>query len=79
MSEILVGVLRMPADLFWSDDVVTRVQHDAIRLEAADEIDHLRAQVDALWSRIETAAVWADGICASGLADYLNAGLSEEE
>ena len=45
MSEILLGVLRMPSELFWSDDSVLRLQHDAIRYEAANEIERLRAAI----------------------------------
>lgn len=48
MSEAMIGVLLMPDDLFWSDDPVTRAQHNSIRKEAAEEIDRLRAEVEAL-------------------------------
>lgn len=41
MSEILVSVLNMPYDMFWNDSPLTRHQHDAIRLEAAKQIEAL--------------------------------------
>lgn len=48
MSEILIGVLRMPPELFWSDHEMTRLQHDNIRREAADEIERLQAECEKL-------------------------------
>lgn len=62
MSEILIGVLRMPPELFWSDDEMTRLQHDNIRREAADEIDRLRARLAAPDVQGEPVAVmYEDG------------------
>jgi len=45
----MLGVLRMPYDLFWADDPVLRLQHDAVRLEAADELDRLTATPCIPW------------------------------
>ena len=53
MSEIMLGVLNMPDELFWSDDQFHRAQHNAIRKEAAREIEQLRSQVSALQAEVE--------------------------
>lgn len=45
MSEILLSVLRMPPALFWDDNPLTRLQHDNIRREAADEIERLQSEL----------------------------------
>jgi hypothetical protein len=42
MTEVTLGVLRMPYDMFWSNDIITRYQNDHIRLYAADEIERLQ-------------------------------------
>lgn len=48
MSEIIMGVLEMPDDMFWNDDPIARYQHNQIRLEAAKEIRALRADSERL-------------------------------
>jgi hypothetical protein len=48
MSEIMLGVLEMPDELFWSDDPISRYQHNQIRKEAAAEIRELRADSERL-------------------------------
>jgi hypothetical protein len=45
MSEIMQAVLRMPDNLFWADDPMSRHQHNQIRLEAADRIALLEAAI----------------------------------
>ncbi|WP_019023080.1 hypothetical protein [Thioalkalivibrio sp. ALE23] len=63
MSEIKMGVLRMPDELFWSDEPMIRQQHNQVRYEAADEIERLRAENERLrqshpvpeWQPIDTA------------------------
>ena len=45
----MLRVLRMPYDLFWADDTVLRIQHNAVRLEAADELDRLTATPCIPW------------------------------
>lgn len=59
MSEIMLGVLRMPDELFWNERELYRRQHNVIRLEAANEIERLRAEVASLrqqqsWIAVET-------------------------
>src|SRR5690606_2167383 len=39
-------VLRMPDELFWNDCPITRMQHNSIRKEAADEIERLQAECE---------------------------------
>ena len=46
MSEMTIGILSMPDELFWSDEPLARVQHNAARKEAANEITRLRAERD---------------------------------
>lgn len=55
MTEILRGVLSMPDDLFWSDDPITREQHNSIRREAAQRIDALESERDRLQEYYEAA------------------------
>lgn len=45
MSEIISSVLKMPYEMFWNSDPLTRHQHDAIRLEAAEQIEILTDKV----------------------------------
>lgn len=47
MSEITRGVLRMPPEL-WGDDPLSVAQRHARYVEAADTIDRLQAECDAL-------------------------------
>ncbi|WP_028492715.1 hypothetical protein [Thioalkalivibrio sp. ALE19] len=53
MSEIKMGVLRMPDELFWSDEPMIRQQHNQVRYEAADEIEWLRAENARLHARVQ--------------------------
>jgi len=62
MSEAMIGVLLMPDDLFWSDDPVTRAQHNSIRKEAAEEIDRLRAEVEKQRKRAEALVDLSNGL-----------------
>lgn len=48
MSEIVLGVLKMPSDLFWNPSPLVRLQHDNIRLAAAQEIERLTCRVQEL-------------------------------
>jgi len=41
MGEIMIAVLKMPDELFWCDNPITRMQHNNIRKEAAEEIIRL--------------------------------------
>lgn len=45
MSEIMLGVLEMPDEMFWDDNPIARLQHNSIRKEAAAEIRKLRAEL----------------------------------
>jgi hypothetical protein len=59
MTEVTLGVLRIPYDMFWSDDIITRYQNDHIRLYAADEIERLQnlvAELDQRVRELETRA-----------------------
>lgn len=51
MSKMVISILRMPADLFWAGDPVSRQAHESIRQLAADRIEYLEAQVEACSSR----------------------------
>jgi hypothetical protein len=52
MSEIMMGVLRMPDDLFWSEDPITRAQHNSIRKEAADALAAAEARIAEMESQV---------------------------
>lgn len=54
MSEIMLTVLRMPADC-WSDDPFYQAQRHAWYIEAADEIERLREENKRL--TLEVAAL----------------------
>ena len=62
MSENLQGVLRMPPDIFWSDDPIHRVQVDSIRVEAADRIIELEQHNAELSELLAHAVSVADAI-----------------
>lgn len=51
MSKMVISILRMPADLFWAGDPVSRQAHESIRQLAADRIEYLEAQVEACSAR----------------------------
>lgn len=53
MSEIMLGVLEMPDDLFWSDETMARYQHNQIRKEAAAELRKLQEENDAMRRMLE--------------------------
>lgn len=42
MSEIMLGVLKMPEEMFFDSTPLVRRQHNAIRLEAAEAIEQLQ-------------------------------------
>jgi predicted nucleic acid-binding Zn-ribbon protein len=46
MSEIMQAVLRMPDNLFWADDPISRYQHNQVRLEAAERIRELEEELE---------------------------------
>ena len=48
MSDIMLGVLKMTDDMFWSDDIITRHQHNQIRLEAAGVIESQKSIIAEL-------------------------------
>ena len=50
---MLIGVLRMPYDLFWTDTPLARLQHNARRLEAADELEKRAKEITRLRERVE--------------------------
>ncbi len=52
MSEIVVAVLSMPDELFWSDAPLTRMQHNNIRKEAARELAALKEENERLKAEI---------------------------
>ena len=58
MSEILEAVLRMPDNLFWADDPISRYQHNQIRLEAADRIALLEARMEQARHELEKCRMW---------------------
>lgn len=53
MSEIMLGVLEMPDNLFWIDNPMVRYQHNQIRRKAAAEIRSLRDSVGFYRRRCE--------------------------
>ena len=48
MSEMTIGILSMPDELFWDDSPLTRIQHNAAREEAVAEITRLKADANRL-------------------------------
>lgn len=52
MSEIMLGILSMPDELFWDNEPLARLQHNEARKEAAKEIVRLRADADRLASAL---------------------------
>ena len=55
MSMITVAVLRMPDDMFWSDNPLYRAQHNAARRHAADELDRLQGENESLQIKLKVA------------------------
>ncbi len=54
MSDVmLLGVLRMPYDLFWSDKPLSRMQHNSRRLQAADELESRADEIQQLTAKCE--------------------------
>lgn len=58
MSVITVAVLRMPDDMFWNDHPLYRAQHNAARKHAADELERLQGENEAM--KIKLNAVQAE-------------------
>lgn len=56
MSEIVTGVLSLPDDLFWSENPLSRAQHNQVRLEAADRIMNLEAEKRELLQALQHLA-----------------------
>lgn len=71
MSEIMLGVLNMPDELFWAGDAITRFQHNQIRREAASEIAYLRDLCERASAHFSTAMSGpADADLVQELADH---------
>lgn len=62
MSRMTTAILRMPDELYWMDDFMTRRQHNANRFAAADEIERLLAEAHRLHEWIKGTASQYD-IC----------------
>ena len=54
---MLLGVLRMPPDL-WADGPIDQQQRHERYLQAADKIEQLRAEVERLRALLNEAAEW---------------------
>lgn len=50
---MLLGVLKMPDDLFWKHETMTRLQHNQVRLQAADELEKRAEEITRLRERVE--------------------------
>lgn len=49
MSDVmLIGVLRMPDELFWNTEPLARMQHNSRRLQAADELEERADKIEVL-------------------------------
>lgn len=70
MSEIMLGVLEMPEEMFFDPDPLVRRQHNAIRLEAATAIGQLQQQNRELEARVARLI--------SGLCDLTAESISHE-
>lgn len=69
MSDLmLLGVLRMPNELFWDDSPMARAQHNSRRLQAADRIEELQAENERLKKQLEATQLQRQDYC-----DVLNA------
>ena len=68
MSQILLGVMSMPDDMFWADDPITRFQHNSIRLQAAKIIESLQHPA-SLKTLAGTLSERIDGVNAEVISD----------
>lgn len=68
MSEITRGVLRMPPEL-WGDDPLSVAHRHARYVDAADTIDRLQAECDALRADAERWRYVRRKVCFSGIGN----------